>query len=101
MTSTTITTTIDNDNNIQDPTTFVIHDNSSKFARFIPEKWIEALTIVSKVKGYDGIDEYILELIRSRLEMFTDTRDTLDDAFQKYMQNIEGITDEEEKDNST
>ena len=85
-------TTIDNDDNIQDPTTFAIHDNSSKIARFLPEKYIEPLVIIARIKGYKGIDDYILELIKDRVEMFTDTRDNLDDDFQKYMHNtIKGV----------
>jgi hypothetical protein len=81
-------TTIDNDNNIQDSKTFAIHDNSSKFARFIPEKWIEPLIIIAKIRGYDGIDDYILTLIKGRLQMFVDTADTIEfDEFQEYMHN--------------
>jgi hypothetical protein len=79
--------TIDNDENIQDPTTFAIHDNSSKFARFSPEKYIEPLVIIARIKGYKRIDDYILELIQDRVEMFTDTRDNLNEDFQKYMHN--------------
>ena len=78
-------TTIDNDNNIQDPKTFAINDNSSQFVRFLPEKYIEPLVIIARIKGYDSIDNYILNLIKDRLEMFADTRDGLDDYFQEYM----------------
>ncbi len=69
-------------------TNFTIRDNASQFAKYLPEKWIEPLTLISRVEEYRGIDEYILELIKDRLEMFADTRDNLDDDFQKYISNI-------------
>jgi hypothetical protein len=74
--------TITSDNN------FTIRDNSSEFARILPEKWIEPLTIIARINGSKGIDDYILELVKDRLEMFTDTRDNLEEDFQKYMYNI-------------
>ena len=58
-------------------------------AKFIPEKYVEPLVIIARIQGFDGIDDYIIYLIKDRLEMFTDTRrDNLDDAFQKYMHNM-------------
>lgn len=58
-------------------------------AKFIPEKYVEPLVIIARIQGFDGIDDYIIHLIKDRLEMFTDTRrDNLDDAFQKYMHNM-------------
>jgi hypothetical protein len=71
-----------------DADTFIIHDNSSEMAKFIPEKYVEPLVIIARIQGFDGIDDYIIHLIKDRLEMFTDTRDYLDDAFQKYMHNM-------------
>lgn len=75
-----------------DNTTFIITDNSSEIARTktFPDNWIEPLTIIARVEGYNGIDDYVLHLIKDRLEMFTDTRDELDESFQKYMQDIIG-----------
>ena len=58
-------------------------------AKFIPEKYVEPLVIIARIQGFDGIDDYIIHLIKDRLEMFTDTRrDNLYDAFQKYMHNM-------------
>ena len=58
-------------------------------AKFIPEKYVEPLVIIARIQGFDGIDDYIIYLIKDRLEMFTDTRrDNLDEAFQKYMHNM-------------
>jgi hypothetical protein len=68
---------------------FLIKYNDSEFAKLLPEKWIEPLTIIARIKGYDGgVDEYIVELIRDSLEMFADARDELGEHFEKYMQNI-------------
>lgn len=85
-------------------TNFIITDNSSEIARtkIFPDNWIEPLTIIARVEGYKGIDEYVIHLIKDRLEMFTDTRDELYESFQKYMQDIIGPdnsnTSEEEGD---
>jgi hypothetical protein len=71
-----------------DADTFIIHDNSSEMAKFIPEKYVEPLVIIARVQGFDRIDDYIIHLIKDRLEMFTDTRDDLENAFQQYMHNM-------------
>jgi hypothetical protein len=70
-----------------DNTTFIITDNSSKIAKVLPKKWIEPLVIIERVERYGGIDDYVVNLVKDRLEMFTDTRDGLDENFQKYMHN--------------
>jgi hypothetical protein len=58
-----------------------------QIANLLPQKWIEPLVIIVKIKGYDSIDDYVLNLIKDRLEMFADNRDNLDDSVQKYMHN--------------
>jgi hypothetical protein len=68
-----------------DSSSFIIHDNSSEIAKVIPEKYVEPLVIIARIKGFDGVDDYIIHLIKDQLEMFTDTRDDLEDAFQQYM----------------
>lgn len=70
-----------------------IKDNNSQIISILPKEWVEPLIIIAKIKGYNGIDEYVLEMIGDRLEMFIDTRDELGESFQKYMQNIEGLED--------
>lgn len=70
---------------------FIIHDQSSKILPLIPEAWRIPLTIIAFIKQYESVDSYVLELIRSRLEMFSDSRDELDEYFQDYMGNIEGL----------
>ena len=62
---------------------FTIKDNSSDFAQYLPDKYIEPLTIIARIEGYKGIDDYVLNLIKDRLEMFTDTRDTIENEIFK------------------
>ena len=47
---------------------FTIRDNTSEFAKLLPNNWIEPLTIIARVKGYSGIDEYILKLIEDKID---------------------------------
>ena len=83
---------MENNNNqpTDNNTSFIITDNSSKIARMLPDNLVEPLVILARIKGYKGIDDYVLHLIKDRLEMFTDTRDELGESFQKYMQDIIG-----------
>ena len=67
-------------------TTFILTDNSSQIAKVLPKKWIEPLVIIARVEGYGGFDDYVVNLVKDRLEMFTDTRDGLDENFQIYAQ---------------
>jgi hypothetical protein len=73
-----------------DADTFIMQDNSSEIDKFIPEKYVEPLVIIARIQGFDGIDDYIIHLIKDRLEMFTDNRhhDDLDDTCQQYMCNM-------------
>lgn len=73
-----------------DGSSFIIHDNSSEIAKFIPEKYIEPLVIVARIQGFDGIADYIIHLIKDRLEMFAEDNSShhdndLDNSFQQYM----------------
>ncbi|HJT83417.1 MAG TPA: hypothetical protein VJ697_02950 [Nitrososphaeraceae archaeon] len=72
---------------------FTIKDNNSQILSIVPEEWKIPLIIISYVKGYDGVDEYVLELLRDRLSMFADTRDELGEPFMDYMKEIEGLDD--------
>jgi hypothetical protein len=38
---------------------FIIKD-TSEFVKILPNKWIEPLTIIARVKSFNGIDEYLL-----------------------------------------
>jgi hypothetical protein len=66
---------------------FTIHDNNSQILSILPPNYVEPLIMISRILGYNGIDDFVLELIKDRLEMYSDTRDSIDDDFQKYMHN--------------
>ena len=53
-------------------TSFIITDNSSEIARIIPDNLIEPLVILAKIKGYKGLDDYVIHLIEHELESIRD-----------------------------
>jgi hypothetical protein len=91
-----------------DDSSFIIHDNSSEIARtkIFPEHFIEPLVILAKIKGYKGIDDYVLHLIEDELESIKDGGQGIQDLGEyviKYIARIIGPNDtsgkeEEERD---
>jgi hypothetical protein len=69
----------DDDNN--NTHNFIIHDNSSEIARtrVFPDHFIEPLVILAKIKGYKGIDDYVIHLIEHELESIRDGGQGIDD----------------------
>lgn len=57
-----------------DDSSFKIHDNSSEIARtkIFPDNFIEPLVILAKIKGYKGIDDYVVHLIEDELKSIRD-----------------------------
>ncbi len=57
-----------------DDSTFIIADNSSEISRtkIFPDHFIEPLVILAKIKGYKGIDDYVVHLIEHELESIRD-----------------------------
>ena len=53
-------------------TSFIIADNSSEIARNLPDNLVEPLVILAKIKGYKGIDDYVIHLIEHKLESIRD-----------------------------
>ena len=68
-------------------------DSNSPILSILPKEWREPLIIISKVKKYESVDSYILEMIRDWLEMFIDTRDELREDFKIYMKGLDGLED--------
>ena len=68
------TTTTTKEDDINNTTNFIIHDNSSEIARtkIFPDHFIENLVIFAKIKGYKGIDDYVMHLIEHELESIRD-----------------------------
>ena len=78
--------------------TFIIHDNSSEIARtkIFPDHFIEPLVILAKIKGYKGIDDYVVHLIEDELESIRDGGQGLQDLGEyviKYIAKILGPDD--------
>jgi hypothetical protein len=57
-----------------DDSSFIIHDNSSEIAstKIFPDHFIEPLVILAKIKGYKGIDDYVVHLIVDELKSIRD-----------------------------
>lgn len=44
-----------------------IRDNNSHIISILPNEIIEPLIIVAKIKGFDGIDDYVIQLVKEDL----------------------------------
>ena len=78
-----------------DDSSFIIHDNSSEIARtkIFPDHFIEPLVILAKIKGYKGIDDYVIHLIENELESIRDGGQGIEDLGEyviKYIAKIIG-----------
>jgi hypothetical protein len=85
-----------------DHTSFIIVDNSSEIARILPDNLVEPLVILAKIKGYKGIDDYVLHLIEHVLESIRDGGQGIDDLGEYVIEYIAKIigpdSSEEEED---
>ena len=72
---------------------FIIHDNSSEIARtkIFPDHFIEPLVILAKIKGYNGIDDYVIHLIEHELESIRDGGQGIDDLGEYVIEFIAKI----------
>jgi hypothetical protein len=78
-----------------DDSSFIIHDNSSAIIRtkIFPDHFIEPLVILVKIKGYKGIDDYVIHLIEDELESIRDGGQGIQDLGEyviKYIAKIIG-----------
>ncbi len=74
-----------------DHTSFIITDNSSEIARILPDNLVEPLVILAKIKGYKGIDDYVLHLIEHELESIRDGGQGVDDLGEYVIEYIAKI----------
>ena len=72
-------------------TSFIITDNSSEIARIIPGNLIEPLVILAKIKGYKGIDDYVIRLIEHELESIRDGSHGIKNLGEYVIEYIEKI----------
>jgi hypothetical protein len=88
-------TTTAEESTLPDDSSFIIHDNSSEIIRtkIFPENFIQPLVILAKIKGYKGIDDYVLHLIEDELESIRDGGQGIEDLGEyviKYIAKIIG-----------
>jgi hypothetical protein len=88
---------------LPDDSSFIIHDNSSEIARtrIFPDHIIEPLVILAKIKGFKGIDDYVIHLIEDELESIRDGGQGIQDLGEyviKYIATIIGPDNSEEED---
>jgi hypothetical protein len=75
-----------NNNNIS------IRDNNSQIISILPKELIEPLTIIAKIKGYDGIDDYVIQLVKEDLVSIRDGGQGVSDigeCIAKYLEKNE------------
>ena len=72
-------------------TSFIIADNSSEIARILPQNLVEPLVILAKIKGYKGIDDYVIHLIEHELESIRDGGQGIQDLGEYVIEYIEKI----------
>ena len=73
---------------------FTIKDNSSEIATHLPKHMIEHLTILARIRGYKGIDDYIISMIQDELISIKDGAQGITDIGQdiiKYLERL-GVT---------
>ena len=95
-------TTTEESNPPPDDSSFVIHDNSSEIARttIFPDHFIEPMVILAKIKGYKGIDDYVIHLIEDELESIRDGGQGIEDLGKyviKYIAKIIGLDQSSEE----
>jgi hypothetical protein len=86
-------TTTAEESTLPDDSSFIIHDNSSEIARtkIFPDHFIEPIVILAKIKGYKGIDDYIIHLIEDELETIRDGGQGIQDLGEYVIKYIEKV----------
>jgi hypothetical protein len=53
-------------------TTIELRDNNSQFIPILPNELAEPLILIAKIKGFSGVDKYIIDLIQDDLVSIRD-----------------------------
>jgi hypothetical protein len=73
---------------------FTIKDNSSDISPHLPQYMREPLTILARIRGYKGIDDYVIRMVQNELISIKDGAQGITDIGQdiiKYLERL-GIT---------
>jgi hypothetical protein len=73
---------------------FTIKDNSSDISPHLPQYIREPLTILARIRGYKGIDDYVVSMVQDDLVSIKDGAQGVTDIGQdiiKYLERL-GIT---------
>jgi len=73
---------------------FTIKDNSSEIATHLPNYMREPLTILARIRGYKGIDDYVISILQDDLISIKDGGQGITDIGQDIINYLErlGIT---------
>jgi hypothetical protein len=68
-----------------------IKDHNSKTIGLIPSNLHELIALIAKVKGFDSIDDYVIDVLKRELESIRKGGDAAADfgeSIAKYLQNM-------------
>jgi hypothetical protein len=68
-----------------------IKDHNSKTIGLIPEQLHEPIALIAKVKGFDSIDDYVIDVVKRELESIRKGGDAAADfgeSIADYLQNM-------------
>jgi hypothetical protein len=68
-----------------------IKDHNSKTIGLIPEQLHEPIALIAKVKGFDSIDDYVIDVVKRELESIRKGEDAATDfgeSIAEYLQNM-------------
>jgi hypothetical protein len=85
-------TYVENNNN-----NFTIKDTSSDISPHLPQYMREPLIILARIRGYKGIDDYVISMVQNELISIKDGAQGITDIGQdiiKYLERL-GITSSE------
>ena len=49
-------------------TTIEVKDHNSKIMYMIPSHLQEPITLIAKIKGFESVDDYVIQLVKDELE---------------------------------
>jgi hypothetical protein len=68
-----------------------LKDHNSKTIGLIPEQLHEPIALIAKVKGFDSIDDYVMDIVKRELESLRKGGDAAADfgeSIAEYLQNM-------------